>query len=224
MTPFPTLHDILKQTPTASVVLEKYGLDYCCAGKRSLDQACAEHGLDPTKVLADIQFHSAHEAGGAIHPMLWDTDFLIAYIVQNHHRYLRMELPTLVSMMEKVVTKHGATFPDTAAILELLGELSRELLTHLEGEEAGIFNASFRKDLAFVQREVKTHESDHDDVGRKLHRLRALTNNFTPPPGACTTHRTAYARMKDLMHDTMQHVFLENALVFPNLLNQAQHH
>lgn len=218
--PFPTLHEILKETPTASVVLEKYGLDYCCAGKRPLDEACREVGIDPGRVLDDIQFHSDREAGGAIHPLLWDTDFLIEYIMQNHHRYLRMELPTLVNMMEKVVTKHGDKYPDAAAILELLGELSRDLLSHLDNEESGLFDRSLRSDKLFIQKEVSAHESDHDDVGRKLHRLRALTNDFTPPAGACTTHRTAYARMKDLMHDTMQHVFLENALLFPNLLEE----
>jgi regulator of cell morphogenesis and NO signaling len=226
--PFPTLHQILMETPTASVVLEKYGLDYCCAGKRTLDAACNEHGLDPAKVMHDIMFHSQNEAGGAIHPSLWDTDFLISYIVQNHHRYLREQLPALSAMMTKVVTKHGDRFPDATAIQELLGELEQELLVHLDDEEQGVFNRDRRSDAAYMISEIRKHEEDHDDVGRKLHRLRALTNDFTPPDGACMTHRTAYARMKDMMHDTMQHVFLENALLFPKLTmnesTQHQHH
>lgn len=216
------------ETPTASVVLEKYGLDYCCAGKRTLDAACSDHGLDPAKVMNDIVYHSQNEAGGAIHPSLWDTDFLISYIVQNHHRFLRDQLPVLSAMMTKVVTKHGDRFPDAAAIQELLGELERELLVHLDEEEQGIFDHNRRSDAAYMVSEIRKHEEDHDDVGRKLHRLRALTNDFTPPDGACMTHRTAYARMKDMMHDTMQHVFLENALLFPKLAKieptQHQHH
>ena len=37
--------------PGALGVFEKYNIDYCCGGYRSLEEACQRIGLDPAKML-----------------------------------------------------------------------------------------------------------------------------------------------------------------------------
>jgi regulator of cell morphogenesis and NO signaling len=124
--------------------------------------------------------------------------------------------------MTKVVSKHGERFLDAPAILELLLELQTALFSHLEDEEQVLFSAS-RAELSSEQIRsiVTSHETEHEEVGRKLQRLRAITSDFSPPEGACTTHRSAYTTMRAFYEDTMQHVFLENAVLFPQMLEQV---
>ena len=49
-----TLAAIVDANPDAARILEHHQLDYCCGGQRTLEQACAERGLDPAEVRADL--------------------------------------------------------------------------------------------------------------------------------------------------------------------------
>ncbi|MCB1301958.1 MAG: DUF542 domain-containing protein, partial [Tetrasphaera sp.] len=49
-----TLGELVTADPRRSRVLQDYGLDYCCHGDRSLDQACAEAGLRSAEVAARL--------------------------------------------------------------------------------------------------------------------------------------------------------------------------
>lgn len=211
--------EILRDSPQSVGVFHRLGIDYCCGGKTPLNEACQDRGIDASEVLREVLSVTDGEAFGNLHADLWSTDFLISFIVANHHSYLRTVLPLAIGQMTKVVSKHGERFLDAPAILELLVELQTTLLAHLDDEEEVLFSPAISALTAEqIQSIVSTHESEHEEVGRKLQRLRAITSDFTAPEGACTTHRSAYSSMKSFYEDTMQHVFLENAVLFPQLV------
>lgn len=214
--------EILRDSPKSVGVFHRLGIDYCCGGKTPLNEACQDRGIDASDVLREVLSITDGEAFGNLHAELWSTDFLIDFIVANHHSYLRTVLPLAIGQMSKVVSKHGERFVDAPAILELLVELQDTLLTHLGDEEQVLF-ASSTKTLTpeQLQKIISTHETEHEEVGRKLQRLRAITSDFTPPEGACTTHRSAYSTMRSFYEDTMQHVYLENAVLFPQMLEHV---
>jgi len=218
-----SLSDILRDAPASVGVFHHHNLDYCCGGKTSLENACVEKGLDTQKVLSEIMAKADEDGPGTnLHLDLWDTDFLSQYIIENHHRYLRNVLPLACAQMSKVATKHGEKFSDSSAILQLIEELQATLIIHLDEEEEGLF-ATFAGalDLQNMNVIIDHHVKDHEEVGQKLQRLRAITNDFTPPPGACTTHRAAYDTMRRIYEDTMQHVYLENSVLFPKMIADA---
>ena len=43
--------EIVAEKLSRSRVFEQYGLDYCCGGHTTLNDACTEKGIDPNKVL-----------------------------------------------------------------------------------------------------------------------------------------------------------------------------
>lgn len=49
------------------------------------------------------------------------------------------------------------------------------------------------------------------------HELREITDNFTPPEGACGTYRLVYARLEQHEKETFEHVHLENNLLFERI-------
>jgi len=57
-----------------------------------------------------------------------------------------------------------------------------------------------------------THE--HEDVVEQLHGLARLTNDFTPPDGACNTWRALYALCAEIDADLRDHMHLENNDLF----------
>ena len=47
----PTLGDLVAANPSAALVLDAFGLDYCCHGERTLADACATAGVDASVVV-----------------------------------------------------------------------------------------------------------------------------------------------------------------------------
>jgi regulator of cell morphogenesis and NO signaling len=58
-------------------------------------------------------------------------------------------------------------------------------------------------------------EEDHRQTGDQLARLRALTDNYTPPSDACTTYRLCYEELAKFEANLHRHVHLENNVLFP---------
>ena len=59
---------------------------------------------------------------------------------------------------------------------------------------------------------------EHTEMGDQLGVMAEMTDNFTPPEGACTTWRALYAACGKLDADLREHVHLENNLLFPRFV------
>ena len=55
---------------------------------------------------------------------------------------------------------------------------------------------------------------EHDEHGERLRRLEALTGGFALPDGACPTWAALYTGLRKLVDDVMEHVHLENNVLF----------
>ena len=136
MTPSPTLAAIVDANPASVRILERHQLDYCCGGRRTLEQACAERDLDPAAVLAEL---------GALQPAAaadWTTmepAQLVDHIESTHHRYLHQELPRLAALTDKVVGVHGTRHPELHRVKVTFTALRDDLEPHLMKEERVLF-------------------------------------------------------------------------------------
>ncbi|MFV0549592.1 MAG: iron-sulfur cluster repair protein YtfE, partial [Limnobaculum xujianqingii] len=45
-----------------------------------------------------------------------------------------------------------------------------------------------------------------------------ITNNLTPPAEACNTWRALYSSTEEFITDLMEHIHLENNILFPRAL------
>jgi regulator of cell morphogenesis and NO signaling len=60
---------------------------------------------------------------------------------------------------------------------------------------------------------------EHDQHGEALGKMLALTNNITPPADACNTWRALYRGLLEFRDDLMQHIHLENNVLFIKALS-----
>ncbi len=174
--------------PSAAPVLERHHLDYCCGGRRSLSEACAEAGIDHVLVLSEL----SDTAPGA--PSAWadlDPPALAQHIVATHHHYLHTELPLLDALADKVLAAHGRRHPELAEVRRLVAATRAELEPHLLKEERVLFPAiealaTGRRDFGFgtVANPIRMMEREHDRAGDLLAELRAVTSGFEVPADA----------------------------------------
>jgi regulator of cell morphogenesis and NO signaling len=214
-------------------VFKKYGIDFCCGGKKSLKQACAEANVDVAVVEAELDnAHIIEIKTPVIDFTRWEAGFLSDYIYNQHHLYFYQERPVISDLMDKVVGRHGEHFPVLFEVEKLYRRLEQELAGHFIKEERVLFpfikeltqakktgDLSYLKDLPSVSQPVEMMEKDHDDAGELLAEIRRVTNNYTPPAGSCNSFNLLYKKLEALESDLHTHVHLENNILFPKALS-----
>lgn len=231
------VRDIATGFPSAIPVLERLGVDYCCHGQHTLAEACAKREITLAPVLDELkQFqHSQQDAKPTedqwLHAPLKD---LTEHIVKKHHAFTRSQLNLIDDLMAKVEQRHGADHLEVFQVGKAVGILGSELRHHAECEETNLFPyiaaLGTEKEQPVLpamakgslQPPINRMMMDHDQTGNELQTLRTLTNDYIPPAAACPTWRALYRAMEELEADLHQHIHLENNILFPRALKQAQ--
>ena len=202
---------IAVQVPGATAVFRRLKLDFCCGGQVSLSQAAADKGLDPSAVLAEL---AALQRSDAV-PEAASPSALIDHIVARYHVVHRAQLPELVRMARRVEAVHRDNPDVPAGLADLLEGISEELQSHMLKEEQVLFPMLKSGGNPMVVHPIGMMRAEHVDHGEALDQLNALTNDATPPLGACNTWRALYAGIAQLGDDLIHHIHLENNVLFP---------
>lgn len=223
ITPDTTLADIVTNHPDLARELERRSLDYCCGGRTSLSDACAEFGLDPQTTAAELS--SVTTATPDPWADLGPAE-LADHVESVHHAYLHEEMPRLSMLAEKVATVHGPNHPELLGVRDTYAELAADLEPHLAKEEQVLFPAIRRLAGAVgtpgsampLQGPISVMMSEHDTAGELLARLRDLTDGYSTPADGCASYHALYDGLAQLEADTHLHVHKENNRLFPMAL------
>lgn len=213
-----TLGHVAAEHPASTLVFLRHRLDFCCGGGQRLGDACRHVGLDPAAVIQEIEAEGATRS-----PERWDTKplpELIDFIVSEYHEGLREDLPALVEAARRVERVHGKKASCPQGLATLLTQLADELSQHMAKEEQVLFPAiQGGRRGAPVHMPIRMMMQEHDDHGENLRRMRELATGYVPPPEACATWRALYAGLEKLEAELMEHIHLENNVLFPHALN-----
>ncbi len=219
-----TVGELVTQRPARSRVFEIYGIDYCCGGKKPLQQACAERQVSAEAVLDDLARIDAASPPAEIDWTTRPMSELADHIVDTHHAYLKRELPRLEYLVGRVTTAHGARHAELPHVLQVFSGLKQELESHLMKEERILFplirqleaaRERFISHCGSVSNPILMMEHEHDDAGNALESLRSLTSGYAVPDGACNTYRAMLSALAELEADLHQHIHKENNILFP---------
>lgn len=212
-----TLASLATQRAGASRVFARHHLDFCCHGNVSLAEACAKRGLDPKEVIREI----AAQERGPDAPSAWESrslNSLITHLLDRYHRDHRAELPRLVTMARRVEQVHAEKAECPRGLAAAMGRLFEELDLHMQKEEQILFPLIVSGRGAAAGGPIHVMEREHEDVAADLERIRGLTRDYVPPEGACGTWRALYLGLAEFERELMEHVHLENHILFPRAL------
>jgi len=215
-------------------VFKKYGIDFCCGGKKTLRQVCAEKGIDATRIEQELQHIHQQPKPSRNAYNEWEIDFLSDYIVNMHHSYVRKYLPELQTYAEKVAIVHGDRHPELLEIRELIQLIKEELSAHLEEEEQVLFTCikkitkakRYGEPLPTQTNDLTTLisalEKDHDVVGRAFEKISVLSDGYTIPANACASYTLFYKMLQEFEEDLHMHIHLENNILFPKAIEMEK--
>ena len=225
-TPETTLSAIALRSDAHASVLDRYKLDFCCRGSRSLLEACSGAGLDVARVLAELTAEATARQEALSPGVDWrqTPGELIDFIVSTHHAYTRAAFERLVPLVVKVAGKHGDRHPELARVATTLERLADDLEPHMMKEERVLFpyiralgapGGPPPAPFGTVRTPVQMMMREHDRAAELLVALADATANFTPPADACASFRALYAGLAELRLDLLKHISLENNVLFP---------
>jgi regulator of cell morphogenesis and NO signaling len=223
-----TVGDIATTLPSSVQVLQRYGVDFCCGGKRPLGDVCAEQGLSLPELTAAIEASALAPDGERRDWRHEPLHRLIAHIVTTYHDRLREDLPRLEAMAAKAAKAHTAKAPYFSRLGDVIGELSADLNDHMHKEECVLFPAivalenGARHHAAWIHQPIAAMEQEHDRAGELLAELRRVTHQYAIPDWGCATVRALHQGLEALEASMHVHVHLENNVLFPRAIALAE--
>jgi regulator of cell morphogenesis and NO signaling len=227
-----TVREIAVETPSSVRVFETLGIDYCCGGRKSLEQVCTGLHLDVGRVMETLERAAAGTNDSDCAD--WQSSSLAElaqYIVRKHHKYARKELVRLESLGGKVGDKHAHAHPELKRVIDLVLALRDELSMHMTKEEQVLFPYIMRLEhttqsgqpaptppFGSVANPIRVMIAEHDDASSLLSLLRKLSNGYEAPADACPSYHAFYDGLREFERDLHQHIHLENNVLFPRAL------
>jgi regulator of cell morphogenesis and NO signaling len=204
------LGDIARELPGAAAVFRRFGLDYCCGGNQSLRAAAHAGGVDARQVERELAALTPAPAEAPEEPLP-----LIDHILSRYHETHRRELPELILLARRVEERHAEHPQVPKGLAKLLEHIAEAIEEHMQKEERILFPMMRAGGVPMIMGPIQVMEDEHVEHGERLRQLEALTRNYTPPADACTSWQALYAGTRKLVDDVMQHIHLENNMLFP---------
>lgn len=217
---------VVAQDYRSAEVFKKLGIDFCCGGAQMVEKACLEAGVSVSELTRMLEESRKKTDTSLHHYNTWTLDFLADYIVNIHHQYVRDSSEILLSTAKKVAGQHGEQHPELWDLLKRLNMMMSELYQHMESEEQDLFpkikmlsrselNALDLQDL------IDNLHDEHESTGKDIEFLRNVTQQYTLPDDACNAYRFLYEKLQAFEKDLLQHIHLENNILFPKTLEKT---
>ena len=206
-----SLGSIAVQLPGATAVFRELKLDFCCNGHVSLRQAVQDKNLSLAEVVNQL---NALEHCEDLPDELTATD-LVDHIIARYHDVHRTQLPELIRMAHRVETVHQNNPNVPAGLAKLLESIRDDLLDHMVKEETVLFPLFKSGGNPQIGQPIGMMRAEHISHGEAMDHVNALTNDATPPAGACNTWRALYLGIAQFNEDLINHIHLENNVLFP---------
>lgn len=221
-----TIGEIVARDFRAADVFERFGIDFCCGGRRSIVEACQEAAVDRAVVVEAL--NALPDTVPEDDVTEWPVVRILDRILSHHHAYLRAALPSIAHHLATLERVHGERHPELASVGAHFRRLRHDLEQHLLKEERVLFpyvqqlyelHESGRSlpasPFGTVENPIRMMEQEHRGAADELRLIRELTDGFTVPPDGCTTYAVCMAELEQFERDLYRHVHLENNVLFP---------
>ncbi|MDD3723760.1 MAG: iron-sulfur cluster repair di-iron protein [Lutibacter sp.] len=210
-----------------ATIFKKHKIDFCCGGKISISEACQKNKVDEETLLQELNGATQQKPQEDAEET-YELDKLAKHIVEKHHAYVRQRIPEMEPFLDKVVRVHGEKHPELKKVQENFQAVKEELLSHMQKEENVLFpyieqmmevkknNTQLEPPFfGTIKNPINMMEMEHESAGNAFKEIRELTNDLTPPDGACNTYRVTFSLLDEFENDLHRHIHLENNVLFP---------
>src|SRR5690606_37196860 len=205
-------------------VLRRHRIDYCCGGRRSLEEAARVKNVDFEMLIQELLAAICDRGAQNLQdPRELSSAELVAHIIEKHHAYLRKTLPLVSSLAAKVAGVHGAFDPALHRLAHAVNDLVEGLNSHINEEEELLFPLllSSLDEPVLVAERHRVMTTEHTEIAERLSRVREHCGDFALPEWACGSCKTLISEREHLESDVFAHAHLENHVLLPRFLRDC---
>jgi regulator of cell morphogenesis and NO signaling len=216
-------------------VFENHNIDFCCGGNITLAAVCRTKGIDYATITNELDVAKAEPIERSQNYASWELPFLMDYIINVHHSYLKENTGLIPAYAHKIATVHGAHHPEVVEIAAIFDKIATDMAAHLREEEEVFFPAIKRahadraaglsptaKDVETIKTSLRKLSHEHEVIGDAIHAIRHLAKEYAIPGDVCNTFVVTYQKLKEFEDDLHKHVHLENNILFLNAAKLAE--
>lgn len=208
-------------------IFKKYGLDFSCDSKKTVKEACSEKELDVTLIEQELQQADKNPIKLTMPYDEWNLDFFVDYIVNTHHRFIRKNLPAILTYAQSVSDVHSNKNPELIEINTITKLINDTLIANIEEQETVLFP----KIKALVIRNIHSSKTEslqnsidaskNKDllVAESFEKIKKLSNNYTLPTDACESYIALYRLLHEMEVDLSLHNYLEHNILFSKAID-----
>lgn len=223
---------LVAQNYKTANVFKKSGIDFCCNGNRTIEDACNQKKINVDELIQSLQnVAQINNSADGINFNSWPLDLLADYIEKKHHRFVESKILEITPFLNKIVKVHGPQHPELNEVQLLFQGCADELTVHMKKEELVLFPFIRKLELAkqngtpvnaqfgSVKNPIQNMMNEHTAEGERFRKIAELTNNYTPPQDACNTYKVTFSLLNEFEDDLHQHIHLENNILFPKAID-----
>jgi regulator of cell morphogenesis and NO signaling len=204
-----TVAETVAKDYRAAAIFEKYGIDFCCHGQVSIDEACEKRNIMTEEVMRDLK--SLTEANSCCFNFASLPPSMLAdHIEEKHHHYIEEKTPVIQRYLDKVCSVHGTRHPELYEINRIFNDSAADLAQHMKKEELILFPRIRKMEgltrngveagtipAGLVQTPIQMMMNEHAVEGDRFKEIEALTHQYQAPPDACNTFKVTYALLQE---------------------------
>ncbi|MBK8311176.1 MAG: DUF542 domain-containing protein [Chitinophagaceae bacterium] len=224
--------DIVAGDYRTAEVFRKYGIGYCCGGKWPMEIACEMQDINPVMLQAELELAvRTNQVSNHVDFAECDTEFILDYIINVHHRYLKKSLNTTQEMLADFANEHVKKFTYLNELEIQFDSLVQKLRDAVQQEEEVLFphtslSTCKKHKEPYAALLIKTLRkpieetmfSSNNSIEEIILSIRNLAGGYEPPEKVCISHKVVLAKLKELDNDLMQHLYLEQSVLFPRAM------
>ncbi len=218
--------DIVKTNFRTARIFEENGIDFCCGGAISLEEACSKSDVDIHTLLPSLEEMVVVNDPDSKYMNGLELDELCDYIEKRHHSYIREHSPFIQQKLQKLCDVHGDHHQELFEVKQLFDGAAGNLSAHMQKEELVLFpyirqmikkkkgGNGARITSGGILQPISQMEEEHQIEGERFRKISSLTSSYTTPPDGCNTYRITYQELNEFEKDLHRHIHLENNILF----------
>ncbi|CAN5419393.1 hypothetical protein BH09BAC6_BH09BAC6_23290 [soil metagenome] len=226
-----TIGEMVSADYRKAMVFKTLGIDFSCAGNRTLREACEDAGLAVDDVLPKLSAELLPSTAPDMDFQKWDTGFLCRYIVQFYHQYIKINTPFIDELAHKVSRANGDKYPEINKVAEIFENAGKSLTANMLKEGETVFpyitklSDAYRKGIIFnkplsgptAATDYKMGVGD-EKITEAFRLIRRLTNNYKLPPYVSNSYSILYKLLQEYEDDVLLYLHLKNNILFPAVI------
>ena len=231
-----TVIDIVIKDIRTLKVFKQYKVPFFTGDKDVLKVKCQNHGIDISQLKSAL-FHVMNNDKEPVYDYNnWELEFLVQYIVNSHHRYIKTTLIIIMDYCKKVLEEDQINDPDVNELFINLQKLDNLIYAHMDKEEKIIFPyicslEGFEQDTSKyapnngLGESIQAMFKEHGEVVKIMQKLELATFNFDLLKNARGNLKSLIYKLNEFIDDMILHIHVENNILYKRaLIREEQYH